>query len=518
MAETELQKKRKKFKVYSLSGAVLLAGILILANFVMGYFPLRLDTSEGRVYSLSSGTKNILKQLDDRLIIRALISSDLPPRFKLNQQYIRDLLSEYTRASHGKIKVEMFDPGRSAKDKQDAISAGVYPVQLNVIKKDRQEIQECFLGLSLLYADKKESISFIQNTDGLEYEISQRIKKMVKPTTARIGFVTNGKALTLASEPLKELGEAIRQLYQTAEINLNDPIPADVKALWLIGPKEPLEANAIQKLREFVQNGGILGLLIDKYDFHIETFRPAPLQTGLDGLLNEWGVEFRQALVADPQSDRIQIRTAQGMFQMIQLVDYPYFPLVTNFDHNHPATKNLDGVSFPLVSPFFTDKAVSGITYTTLAQSSPKSWLDPMAYNVSPLRPVERPADAPSGPFKLGLMLEGKFNPNDPTAPMGRVIMFGCSRFIRSDYPPKPTNLVMFANFLDWSLQEEALLSMRAKGAVLRPLKQVSDPVRLLVKYSLILILPLLSLAIGFLILLWNKKRVQRLKLIYQGI
>jgi ABC-type uncharacterized transport system involved in gliding motility auxiliary subunit len=139
MAElTALQKERKKFRLYSFSGALLLTGVILLANYVVSYLPVRLDTSSGRIYSLSSGTKQILKSLDDTVVIRMMISSDLPPRFKINEQYIRDLLSEYRRASGGKVKVERIDPSRTSKDKQEAIAAGVYPVQLNVIKKDRQ--------------------------------------------------------------------------------------------------------------------------------------------------------------------------------------------------------------------------------------------------------------------------------------------------------------------------------------------------------------------------------------------
>src|ERR1044071_4468675 len=155
---TAVQKIRKKKLMFSLTGAGLLVGIFFLSNFVVSFLPLRLDTSDGGLYSLSEGSKSLLKKLDDTLIIRMLFSSDLPPRFKINEQYIRDLLSEYRRAAHGKIKIEFIDPSQSPKAKQEAMAAGVYPVQLNVIKKDKQEIQESFLGLSLLYGDKKESI------------------------------------------------------------------------------------------------------------------------------------------------------------------------------------------------------------------------------------------------------------------------------------------------------------------------------------------------------------------------
>lgn len=354
MAElSALQKRRKKNIYYSVVGAGLLSGIFLLANYVASFVPLRFDTTEGRVYSLSSGTKEILKSVDDTLIVRFLFSPDLPPRFKLNEKYIRDLLAEYRRAAQGKLRIELVDPSRSPKDKQDAIAAGVYPVQVNVIKKDKQEIQESFLGISLLYGDKKEAISFIQNTDGLEYEISQRIKKMVKPTEGKVGFITDAKALTLDSAPLKELAEPIRQIYQTVDISLMQDVPSDVKSLWLVGPREKLDPVVVDRIKTWVEKGGVLGLLIDKFDFQVQNFRPNPIETGLEDLLKGWGVDFRHALIVDPRSDRIQVRTSQGMGLIL---DYPYFPLITDLDRAHPATKNIDGISMPLVSPLFVDK------------------------------------------------------------------------------------------------------------------------------------------------------------------
>ncbi len=70
---TDVQKQRRKLKVFSWTGAGLLAVIVIILNFVVSYVPLRWDTSSGNAYSISSGTKSLLQKLDDTLLVRIML-------------------------------------------------------------------------------------------------------------------------------------------------------------------------------------------------------------------------------------------------------------------------------------------------------------------------------------------------------------------------------------------------------------------------------------------------------------
>jgi ABC-type uncharacterized transport system involved in gliding motility auxiliary subunit len=507
---------RRRMALFSLTGAGLIIGSLLLINFIFSYLPLRLDTSQGRAYSLSRGSKLLLKELEDPLIVRIMFSSNLPAQFRLTERYVRDIFSEYQKSSHGKMRIEYIDPLSSPKAKQDAMQAGVMPVQVDVREKDRREVKEAYMGVSLIYGDQKEALPFIQDAQGLEYEITQKIKKLIHPGQIKVGLVSNAKALTFSSDSLKPLGQAVSQMYTAMPVDLNGPIPTDIKSLWLVGPTEQLDSTSIVKLRGWVQNGGTLGLLVDRYSIDVQTFRPTPLETNIDSLLKEWGIDFRRALIVDPSCDRIQIRSQQGIFSMINVIDYPYFPFITDVNRSHPATKPIDGFSLPFVSPLIIDKSLPGFTYTTLAKTSNRSWLDPQAYNVSPLDSHERPVESPTGPFNVGLLIEGPFGAAAGVpGKTGRVIVFGCSRFIRTDYPPRQSNYTLFLNLLDWSAQDEFLLSIRSKGVAHRPLKNISDSMRMLLKYVLICALPIFSLVIGLIV--WNrqKRRLQLMPLKY---
>lgn len=516
---TPNQKWRRQRMYFSWTAALLLIGSVVFANFIASYLPVRLDTSQGRVYSISSGTKSLLKKIEDRLLIRVVFSSKLPPPYKLNEQYVRDLLSEYKRASNGKIWIEYLDPSESQKARQDAVSAGVAPVQMDVRERDRREVKECFMGLSFMYGDKLEAIPVIEDTQGLEYEITQRIKRLVFPEKPSLGFVKNGESLTLASPSLEALRRPMEELYTVQEVDLKQPIPAGLKSLWLVGPTKELEPDIVDKLRTWVREGGTLGLLLDRYDIKLDQFRASGFKNGLDPLLSEWGVQQKDGLVFDPQSDRVQIRSVQGIFQMIHLVDYPYFPWVSDLDRTHPATKGIDGIVLSFVSPFEVIQEAPGLSYRPLAKSSKMSWLDKTPFYISPLERKTKPADVSAGPLSLALLIEGQSNPDAKPGekPMGRVILFGTSRFIRSDFPPNQNNYAVFLNMLDWSAQDEVLLSIRAKGVSRRPIREFSDGIRLLIKYLLVLALPVLSVLLGLWI--WRRQKTRRalLPLRYQG-
>jgi ABC-type uncharacterized transport system involved in gliding motility auxiliary subunit len=297
-------------------------------------------------------------------------------------------------------------------------------------------------------------------------------------------------------------------LYTVETVNLSTaPLPTDLKALWLVGPEQKMGPAASARLKEWLENGGTLGLLVDRYRVKIEQFQPITLDNDIPDLLKEWGIDFKSGLVFDPQCDRIQVRSQQGYFQMINVIDYPYFPMVSDLNRENPATKDLDVVSLPFVSPLVVDKPLPELTYTILARSSPDSWLNPFPYQVSPVANQSKPTDAIDGPFPLGLVVEGKFKKDDPNAKPGRLIVFGGSRFVRSDYPLRPTNYAAFVNLLDWSAQDEVLLSIRSKGNPRRPIKNLSGPARGLAKILMMLFLPVFVVIIG--LVLWVRQRVR---------
>ncbi|MFN0118157.1 MAG: GldG family protein [Elusimicrobiota bacterium] len=518
--QTKQEKFRKQFTLSSWTGAGFLSIILLGINYIFSFVPMRLDLSEGRLYSISDGTKGVLKKLDDTVIVRVIFSSDLPPNFKLNEQFTLDLLSEYRRASGGKIRIERFDPTKYDQGRERAISDGVAPLQLEVRAKGRQEIKECFMGVGLLYGDKKESVPIIQNTDGLEYELTQRLRRLISPTKKAIGIVSNGEGLDFSSEDLEFLAPALTQLYEIRVINLKDPIPVDIKSLWVIGPKKEWEPEAFNSLKQFVVNGGTAGLLIDRFDINIKNFTATPIKTGFETFFEQWGFRLGEGIVVDPQCDSIQIRAIQGGSQMLYTLQYPYFPWATDLNRQYPATKNIDGLSMPFTSPIEILDRKQGLNYIPLIRGSRLSYVDTNPSRLSPLDQRAVPPTGGPGYAVMGALIEGTFAPLvvGQEGKVGRMIVIGTSKLVNSSYPARQSNINLFLNLIDWSVQDEELLAIRSKGVIRKPLREMTDLSRNLVRYSMMTVLPILTVFIGLLMWRRQKNKVAFLPLVYKDL
>ena len=102
-----------KKTLVSATGLMVMLVILILVNVIFSYANIRWDTTEDKIYSLSTGTKNILSKVEQPVTIKfffSLSNRDLPADLKLYGKRVREFLSEYERASRGRVKVEVHDP------------------------------------------------------------------------------------------------------------------------------------------------------------------------------------------------------------------------------------------------------------------------------------------------------------------------------------------------------------------------------------------------------------------------
>ena len=110
-----MQKKSLQTILYSTAGVVVMLVILIAFNFIAGAARTRLDLTQEKAYTLSAGTKAILKKLDTPVTIRFYCtqSESATPETVYLKGYARkveDLLAEYKQVAGGKLKIEKYDP------------------------------------------------------------------------------------------------------------------------------------------------------------------------------------------------------------------------------------------------------------------------------------------------------------------------------------------------------------------------------------------------------------------------
>ena len=488
---------------------VVLAAIAILVN-VLGVFGVnvRHDATAAGVFSLAPGSKRLASSLDDQLEIRAYFSEELPAPYNAMPRYVRDLLSEYANASKGKITVRFIAP-KTDEEKQAAERDGVDRVSDQKLEADSFKVQEGYRGISFHYLGDSKSIRHVDTTEGLEYEITQTLKQLVGEKI-KIGVLGGVDGPTLA----KGLGSLKQYLptYDMTEVEADKEIPKDLKALLVIHPEKTLSENTLRYLNQYVMRGGSLGVFGGgiKVDMN-QGAKPtgSPIDTGLNKLLDKWGVTIDNRIIADAQCGRARMPT--NIPGLAIPVPYPPVPVVT-FDEQqakHPAMFRLNQIALPYsVRLALNDNKDKQVTRTVLARSTQSSWLmegDPIDLEAREQWQVP----GYNGPYTIGVALEGKMpsafggttvsttpDSEQPQAPSAisapdraekstRVLVFGSGFFMRDEFLPAPqpgqnffTGGVAFAlNAIDWLAQDSDLIAIRAK-TVEEPTLEVPQTVK----------------------------------------
>ncbi|HVA67470.1 MAG TPA: GldG family protein [Elusimicrobiota bacterium] len=500
---------RTRKLAFSWTGTALVLAILAAVNVAAHFVYGRLDFSAGRIYTLSSGTKNILDQLKDDMVVKVYYSPHLPAPYGPNGFYIHDLLEEYRSASHGRMKLEFIDPDSSEKAKQEAEDAGVEPVQINVLSKDQFSVKQIFMGAVFLYQGKAAVIPVFQDMSNLEYDLSQRINKLTQAKTKTLGFVTGHGEKSPTDPAVAPIFQSVSDEATLRTVSLDKPIDPKFDALWILGPRDAYKPAEIERLKAWVNSGRPLGIMIDRSNVNIQSFQASPISTGLSALLATWGANVSQNFVADQQAEKIQLQARMGMFILPVIRDYPFIPVVNHIDDKSPITRGIEVLTFPFVhAVVFKSPEGSGLAYESLADSTPNSWLEP-GYFINPDLNAAQLPKGHAGPFSLAGLITGDFSKAAPSsaqavagepnrAAPGQVLVVGTSYQLDSQLSDKASNQAFILNLLDWSMQNKNLLSIRAKAVSYRPLRAFPTAERELLKYFLVFFPTLLLIVIAF--------------------
>ncbi|HSJ52809.1 MAG TPA: Gldg family protein, partial [Anaerolineae bacterium] len=179
---------------------VVLTAILVVANLALAnawLFPLgvlRADLTAGREYSLSPVTRDLVKNLDEPLLIRGYFSERTHPLLAPLVPGIRDMLREYEIVSDGNVEVEIVDPSENEELEAEANQVyGIRPSPFRVSDRYEASIINSYFDILVRYGDQHVTLGFddlieVQSRASgvpdvrlrnLEYDLTRSIKRVV---------------------------------------------------------------------------------------------------------------------------------------------------------------------------------------------------------------------------------------------------------------------------------------------------------------------------------------------------
>ena len=405
---------------------------LVLINGAASFWHTRIDFTNEHRFTLSAGTKSILKGLDAPISIDVFLKENYSSGFKKLASSTEDLLRAFKEIAGNNIQYRFISPEDAVEGTEityaDTLSAmGLFPINLTAQVKGGQQQQNVYPFALIhfndkllpveLYKGKSPLISFkeLNNAEALlEYNIANGIAKIRQTEKAKIGYaIGNGEPADYSVYDLAEL--TLKPNYNLELININQQpfINPEFSALLLVKPKIAFTDLEKLKLDQYIMHGGKVLFFIDRLNAEMDSLKIKDTVIAYDRELNlndqlfKYGARINPNLLMDLQCDFLPFDVnGNGQFE---LLPWNYFPVIESAD-NHPINKNLGFISGQFVNSIDTIEA-EGIKKTILLHSSINARTIATPALISGSENVSAPED---DKYKLSnvpvaVLLEGKF-------------------------------------------------------------------------------------------------------------
>ena len=368
--------------------ALLIIAVIVAVNFLVGgvgFGNLRLDLTEDGLYTLSTGTKNILGRInaDEPVTIKFYATNDdrvMPNLLKPHARSIEDLLLEYEKQSNGNVTLEVIHPNPDSDDEQKAKDDEIRGMTVN------QEGDAIYLGLSVQSLDRKEILPFLNPEDAtaFEYDVSRAIAKVIKSKKTIIGVMSAMPIAGVPSMPFQqqrgpEAWAVVQQLkadYEVRDLPMTTAkIDADISVLLVVHPADISKAAEFA-IDQYLLGGGNVIAFVDPQSLLAQAMSTQPNQmTGQPGnliptsselptLFKSWGISYQKDMVVADMNFR-------GMLQNRPIPTALQLPHKAINQEDH-VTHGLQSFTLMNAGAFGIDRK-DGLNVVTLASSSEAS-------------------------------------------------------------------------------------------------------------------------------------------------
>jgi ABC-type uncharacterized transport system involved in gliding motility auxiliary subunit len=268
-----MSQKRTETVIYSAVGVVAMLLIVVALNFIFSLTNARVDLTAEKLYTLSDGTKQILKELDTEIEVRLYATQDekiMPVALKTYARRVEALLREFAQYANGNIVIRKLDPEPDSDAEDSARLDGIegQPVSLG---------EQVYLGVALSMLDRTAALPFLppNREQLLEYDLARAISQVMKAAKPVIGVMSSLPVMGMPMNPMMmRMGQQSQQPpwvmiselqrdFEVKEVPMSgEAIPAEIAVLLVIHPKQ-ITDEAQFALDQFVLRGGRLIVLLD---------------------------------------------------------------------------------------------------------------------------------------------------------------------------------------------------------------------------------------------------------------
>jgi ABC-type uncharacterized transport system involved in gliding motility auxiliary subunit len=454
-----MQARQTKYAAYATIYILVIAAVLVVANFLANRYNKSYDATANKRFTLSSQTKKVVGDLKQDVTISYFDRAN-------GMQGAKDLLDRYQNLSP-KVHIQYVDllKNPTLARAQNVTREGEAVISVGARREDAKTFDEEGVTGALIRALK-----------GGEREVcvvSGHGEHRLDDSSQSDGFSGFQSIVQ-------------RDNYKVQSVNLQQKaeVPPDCTALVVAGPTGDYIQPEVDAIKKYVEGGGRALFMLDP-----------PLRLGrkqisdntaLTDLLASWGVTADKDLLLD-ESAASQL-----------LGGGPEAPVILQYD-SHPIVNDLTNIStaFPLsrsLETKNTDKTTISKLFSTSAESFATSDLASSEIRINPAKDKH-------GPFTLAVA--GTYMGSKPSE-SGRFVVIGNSGWASNQALGFSGNRNLLLNMVNWLSSDEDLISIRPIAPEDRRINLTRQQFRMVQSFSQFL-LPLFVIVLG--VMVWVKRR-----------
>lgn len=344
-------------------GGLVALAAAVAVNAVASFFPLRLDLTADRRYTLLPLTKQTLRSHRDPVLVNVYLTGDLPAGFKRLEKATREILDEF-RVYHPTLRynfIDLYDTddetARQAR-MQALAEAGVQPTQLEVKTKEGTTRRLVFPAAEIRYGGAQAAVNLLAeqwgrgaeetlnlSIENLEIQLIGAMRALFSPPAQSVAFSEgHGEYGYLQTY---SFGSELGKYYTTTRAAIT-PDPAcllqrDSTGVWTPRYTALIVAHPTQAFGEaekyvidqYVMHGGKVMWLLDAGNGSLDSlrgeslFNAMPYNLNLEDLFFRYGFRLRPEMLLDKNAAPSPMVTAhQGSRPVIEFLPNYYSPVV----------------------------------------------------------------------------------------------------------------------------------------------------------------------------------------------
>jgi len=497
----------------------LVIGIVACLNVLFAQYFFRIDLTEDNRYSLAPVTKDILRNLDEKVYVEVFLAGDMNPGYERLKKTIKEKLQEFKVYSNKGLEFRFVDPNQIADKKirenfyTQLVKKGLHYRYYLEEKGGQKDEKIIFPGALIYYHEREIPVMFMKGkkmispeeelneaVEDVEFGLISGLRRVTAKKVKNIAFVEGHGAFD--EDEVADISSSLFENYNVQRIHLSDSTALKPFSVLIIaGPKTAYSEPEKLKLDQYIMKGGSVLFLINALNVYKDSLANGvtyglPYKLNLEDLLFTYGLRLNPTLIQDKYSGVIKVQTAaDGQEQMLS---YPFYPVIYNFSKN-PIVKNLDAILTHFIGTIDTVKA-ENVKKTPLLFTSTDTriYSSPVQINLNDLRKNVALNKFNAGSLTVGYLLEGNFTSLYKNRPLpipvkdylsvskpAKILLVSDADIIKNDYDaqlkkPVPlgfdvnmryqfSNKDFLLNAIDYLAGEE-IVNVRGKEIKMRPL------------------------------------------------